>query len=229
MPLRRVRSDSDILPTISASFTSPAPGTETYPTIVPSLTSLSLDASIVTSSSASTTPPASIGEEQTFNYKPLDTSVDSIRLLVLRGATSQESALSCSLLHTNFTEIPHYEALSCEWGSPLFTKSLQIDGANLRIGENLYEALVHIRLARHCILWIDAICTYVNRYQRKCHRNLRFGPLFSASFSFFIGLRRRFYLRWCRLISCLHLDILRFNYNNFSLNQTVSNYLNTIS
>jgi hypothetical protein len=167
MPLRRVRSDSDILPTISASFTSPAPGTETYPTIVPSLTSLSLDASIVTSSSASNTPPASIGQEQTFTYKPLDTSVDSIRLLVLRGATSQESALSCSLLHTNFTEIPHYEALSCEWGSPLFTKSLQIDGANLRIGENLYEALVHIRLARHCILWIDAICTYVNRYQRK--------------------------------------------------------------
>jgi len=93
MPLRRVRSDSDILPSISASFTSPGPGTETHPTIVPSLTSLSLDASIVTSSSASTTPPASIGEEQIFNYKPLDTSVDSIRLLVLRGATSQESAL----------------------------------------------------------------------------------------------------------------------------------------
>ena len=162
MPLRRVRSDSDILPPISASFMSPDPGTGTSPTIVPSLTSLSLDASIVTSSSASTPPPASIREEQTFNYKPLDTSVDSIRLLVLRGATSQESALSCSLLHTNFTEIPHYEALSYEWGSPLFTKSLQVDGANLRIGENLHEALVHIRLARDCILWIDAVCINQN-------------------------------------------------------------------
>jgi hypothetical protein len=162
MPLRRVISDSDILPSISASFTSPGPGTETHPTIVPSLTSLSLDASIVTSSSASTTQPASIGEEQTFTYKPLDTSVDSIRLLILRGATSQESALSCSLLHTNFTEIPHYEALSYEWGSPMFTRSLQVNGANLRIGENLYEALVHIRRAKDCILWIDAICINQN-------------------------------------------------------------------
>lgn len=40
----------------------------------------------------------------------------------------------------------------------MFTKSLQVDGAKLRIGENLHEALVHIRLARDCILWIDAIC-----------------------------------------------------------------------
>ncbi|PMD64693.1 uncharacterized protein K444DRAFT_204241 [Hyaloscypha bicolor E] len=30
----------------------------------------------------------------------------------------------------------------------------------------------------------DAVCLYVNRYQRKCYRNLRFGPLFSEGFLF---------------------------------------------
>jgi len=44
----------------------------------------------------------------------------------------------------------------------MFTKLLQVDGANLRIGENLYEALVHIRRARDCILWIDAVCINQN-------------------------------------------------------------------
>jgi hypothetical protein len=32
----------------------------------------------------------------------------------------------------------------------------------------------------------DALCLYVDRYQKKCHRNLRFGPLFSKGFLFFI-------------------------------------------
>jgi len=95
-----------------------------------------------------------------FKYKPLDTSVDSIRLLILHGAPSQDSALSCSLYHTNFAESPHYEALSYEWGSPASTKPLQIKGARLwlLIGENLHEALVHLRVMEDRTLWIDAIC-----------------------------------------------------------------------
>jgi hypothetical protein len=97
-------------------------------------------------------------EENMFKYKPLDTSVDSIRLLILHGAPSQDSALSCSLYHTNFAESPYYEALSYEWGSPASTKPLQIEGARLLIGENLHEALVHLRVMEDCTLWIDAIC-----------------------------------------------------------------------
>jgi len=97
-------------------------------------------------------------EDNTFKYKPLDTSVDSIRLLILHGAPSQDSALSCSLYHTNFAESPHYDALSYEWGSPASTKPLQIEGARLLIGETLHEALVHLRVMKFRALWIDAIC-----------------------------------------------------------------------
>jgi hypothetical protein len=97
-------------------------------------------------------------EENMFKYKPLDTSVDSIRLLILHGAPSQDSALSCSLYHTNFAESPHYDALSYEWGSPASTKPLKIEGARLLIGENLHEALVHLREEEDYTLWIDAIC-----------------------------------------------------------------------
>jgi len=35
---------------------------------------------------------------------------------------------------------------------------MQVEGAQLPIGENLYEALVHLRLTEDCTLWIDAIC-----------------------------------------------------------------------
>jgi hypothetical protein len=66
------------------------------------------------------------------------------------------------LLHTNFTVSPRYEALSYEWGSPTFTKALEIEGAKLPIGENLHGALVHTRLGTDCILWIDAICINQN-------------------------------------------------------------------
>jgi hypothetical protein len=31
---------------------------------------------------------------------------------------------------------------------------------------------------------VDVVCLYVDRYQRKYHRNLRFGPLFSEGFRF---------------------------------------------
>ena len=48
---------------------------------------------------------------------------------------------------------------------------------------NLAVALRHLRYRRFSrVLWIDAICIYADRYQRKYYRNLRFGPLFSEGF-----------------------------------------------
>jgi Heterokaryon incompatibility protein (HET) len=126
--------------------------------------------------------------EQRFEYNPLGTSVDTIRLLVLHGAPSQESALSCSLFHTDLAECPDYEALSCEWGNPAFTKSLRIEGAELPISENLHEALMHIRIEHDCTLWIDAICTYFDQYRTECRRNLRLEASIFCGVSFHTSL-----------------------------------------
>jgi hypothetical protein len=37
------------------------------------------------------------------------------------------------------------------------------------------------------IMWVDAVCLYIDRYQRKYHKNLRFRPPFSAGFRFCIS------------------------------------------
>jgi hypothetical protein len=92
-----------------------------------------------------------------------------------------------------------FDALSYEWGPPGSPREdIRLQGQIISIGENLWYALHCLRLETSLIeLWIDALCLYVDRYQRKYHRNLRFRPLFSEGFRFAGRIRFARYISTC--------------------------------
>ncbi|KAK7920012.1 HET-domain-containing protein [Apiospora marii] len=85
----------------------------------------------------------------TYVYSPLDLSKDSIRLLRLcKGNPGTE--IRCELLESFLSEsegVP-YEALSYTWGGELTSNSPRVllDGVEVPITENLFEALHSLRL-----------------------------------------------------------------------------------
>lgn len=95
-----------------------------------------------------------------YPYKPLDSSVDTIRLMVLhpRQEGEDETVVRCSLIHTDFLSKPEYEALSYTWGNRSPSKHISINGIEVSVRENLYSALYCLRLQKDRLLWADAIC-----------------------------------------------------------------------
>jgi hypothetical protein len=115
-----------------------------------------------------------------FQYHPLKNSEPKICLFNLRGRDHSRGdigyQLNCELIHLRISELPSYRALSYTWGETLDPiHSVLINGQDIKIRENLWQALVHLQSKDGgCLFWIDAICTYVDRHQRNYHRNLRF-------------------------------------------------------
>ncbi|PMD53153.1 HET-domain-containing protein, partial [Hyaloscypha bicolor E] len=100
-------------------------------------------------------------------YQPLDTTVDSIRLLVFNSNISSPfnhgpEIMQFEMINVEFSTMPKYQALSYTWGSPDITKTIAINGAVVDIRQNLYDALFNFyeRLERGAefLLWVDAIC-----------------------------------------------------------------------
>lgn len=65
-------------------------------------------------------------------------------------------------------EVPRFEALSYNWGDPTKSKSILIDPHPFDVGENLYDALIHLRNEHiERVFWIDAICINQNDNMEK--------------------------------------------------------------
>ena len=97
-----------------------------------------------------------------FEYRPLKFG-DEIRLLKFQ--CSDGPGLSCQLQHTRLSHILNsdpYEALSYAWGTPEKRRSLAIDGEEVLISENLYDALQSLHFDssnnRYRTIWVDALC-----------------------------------------------------------------------
>ncbi|KAH8598385.1 heterokaryon incompatibility protein-domain-containing protein [Bisporella sp. PMI_857] len=106
-----------------------------------------------------------------FVYSPLDFSVDGIRLLVLEPAEDINSLIHCKLQHVTFSQRPKYEALSYTWGSGIVHHSIYIDGKDLKVGQNLFDALRYLRdPLRSRTLWVDAICINQSDVPEKNHQ-----------------------------------------------------------
>jgi predicted acetyltransferase len=118
-------------------------------------------------------------------YSPLADS-DEIRLLLLHPGSGDDS-IKCSIQLVKLSNKPQYEALSYMWG-PKDYKSIEINGRVCEVRENLYQALLHLRLHDkeegflNRAFWIDALCLYADRYQKKYSGNLRYRPLYSERF-----------------------------------------------
>jgi hypothetical protein len=102
-----------------------------------------------------------------FKYQPLDTTVDSIRLLVFNSSIS--SSINCGpeimhleMINVEFSSMPKYQALSYTWGSPETTKTIAVNGALVEVQQNLHDALFNLfelpEWGGEVWLWVDAIC-----------------------------------------------------------------------
>ncbi|KAI9859129.1 MAG: hypothetical protein M1813_007085 [Trichoglossum hirsutum] len=96
---------------------------------------------------------------EVFQYQPLDSKVNTIRLLELEPINDQQM-LSCRLTHMPCLNTPVYEALSYTWGSPDDPIStILLNGMPFTIRKNLYDALLALRKEHEPrVLWADAIC-----------------------------------------------------------------------
>ncbi|KAI8195205.1 hypothetical protein KHU50_011000 [Colletotrichum sp. SAR 10_65] len=98
-------------------------------------------------------------------FRPLE-EADAIRLLVLYPSHETTAPLSGSLINTTLSACDSdfangYLALSYVWGKPASTSSIQIDGIDVRITDNLAEALTQVRNAYPGSpqrIWADALC-----------------------------------------------------------------------
>jgi hypothetical protein len=115
-------------------------------------------------------------------YEKFQPSSRLVRLLVLASGLGS-SPIACKLKTYPVDRMPKYQALSYAWGDPTQEGTIIVNDRPFAVARNLLEASQSLRHGQALVtLWIDAICLYVDRYQRKYHRNLRFGPLFSEGF-----------------------------------------------
>jgi hypothetical protein len=127
-------------------------------------------------------------------YRPLSLQPPQVEIRLLEILDTTDGTVSCRLTTAPLNSQLRYAALSYVWGYPSKTEDITLDGTAVAVTTNLASALRYVKKHWESIfpdndkgsfrLWVDAVCLCVDRYQRKYHRNLRFGPLFSEGFRF---------------------------------------------
>lgn len=79
-----------------------------------------------------------------YQYRPIE-SENHIRILYINPTDDNKEQLSGTLIHTDVTDRPVYDALSYFWGPPDFCRRILIDGHELAITVNLELALKRMR------------------------------------------------------------------------------------
>ena len=106
-------------------------------------------------------PGAVIDTNQPFQFNPLETTSQEIRLLHLHRG-EKDGPIYCQLRHVSLGDQPRYVALSHVWGPSRETCPILLNGKCKYITPNLFQALQHLRNAKTEIsrfpFWIDAIC-----------------------------------------------------------------------
>jgi hypothetical protein len=112
-------------------------------------------------------------------YKPLDATQDSIRLVYIHPADDPDAPIQCTISEAKFSERPQYEALSYMWGDEAVQRPIFVNGHQLQITQNLFDALHFLRLRQRASngsaaaglpslrYWIDAICINQNDVHEK--------------------------------------------------------------
>jgi hypothetical protein len=112
-----------------------------------------------------------------FAYPPLLLD-DSIRLVLLCRAPKVEDELHIKLVHATLSTITgsstdenSYTALSYFWGPQDIRKTVHIGSDFLEIGQNLYDALCHLRQqAKDILVWADGVCIDQQNLKERNHQ-----------------------------------------------------------
>jgi hypothetical protein len=125
-------------------------------------------------------------EHATYKHRPLDTSVDEIRLLKLRK--DKEGPVHCQIEVFPLKHAPDYIALSYRWGPPSPLHNLYIDGKALKIRDILNSCLLELREDVETWLWIDQICIAQADTLERNHQVGMMSSIYSNSVSVIIWL-----------------------------------------
>lgn len=114
-------------------------------------------------------------------YQPLH-SRTSTRLFGLQSGTIHDE-INGELYEVELTSAtPSYEALSYAWGASTGTHDIRIKGQVVRIRDNLYEALRHLRYPdKNRMLWIDAISISQANLAEKAEQVAMIGTIFGGA------------------------------------------------
>ncbi|KAH7322758.1 heterokaryon incompatibility protein-domain-containing protein [Stachybotrys elegans] len=125
-----------------------------------------------------------------YQYLPLKTTDDSIRLLQLRKGTAHDD-VTCLLFETSLHgEGLPYQALSYSWRDdteaaeawPGHTRCIRINSLDHFVTESLHLALQRVRrLDRDIILWVDAICINQDDMREKGHQVKQMGDVYKTA------------------------------------------------
>ncbi|CAG8975323.1 hypothetical protein HYALB_00005653 [Hymenoscyphus albidus] len=110
-------------------------------------------------------------ENQPYEYEPLDDSTDEIRLISIHLDSDPDSSIQLDIIRAKLSENPEYEALSYMWGSERDPHDVYVSGKRLRIGHNLWMALLRLRNPTKArVVWVDAICIDQNNTSERNHQ-----------------------------------------------------------
>ncbi|TVY90708.1 hypothetical protein LAWI1_G002622 [Lachnellula willkommii] len=127
-----------------------------------------------------------LSAERSFVYQPLLTR-SGIRFIVLHPG-HLSSPIEVNILQTTLRHNLPFEALSYTWGDHSELHRILVRGQKrcfLHITGNLESALRHLRYSdKTRLLWIDALCIYLDRPQTKYRGNLMFSTSDFWGFSF---------------------------------------------
>jgi hypothetical protein len=144
-----------------------------------------------------------------FQHDPLDQEVHSIRLMEILP-DSNDSAIRCRIRHATIDEAS-YKCLSYTWLPRFPEHDIEVNGAILTVGENLYQFLFAYRNYQRegqrrtaqdysghdnepspllCSLWIDAICIDQFNLSERNHQVRQMGHIYKSAQQVLIWLGR---------------------------------------
>ncbi|KAG6046446.1 hypothetical protein E4U17_007894 [Claviceps sp. LM77 group G4] len=90
--------------------------------------------------------------------RPLHKTADGIRVVTIETDLDSHGRIVCHLHTTTFAQRPRYETLSYRWGDASLTKVIVVDGVEMCVTTNLWDALEYFREnPRNTPIWIDAL------------------------------------------------------------------------
>lgn len=114
-------------------------------------------------------------------YLPL--GLDQTRFLLIDPASSLDEEINCELVAVGVEDkaIASYEALSYTWGTEKFSCNIFIFNSLVKVTQNLYEALRHLRDKKEKrALWVDALCINQQDVKERSSQVLLMGRIYSA-------------------------------------------------
>jgi hypothetical protein len=117
-----------------------------------------------------------------YQYDSLDKSGSQFRLVNLLPSSDTTARINVHIYTTLLPSDTVYEALSYAWGDPSTGHLIYEEQNSIEVGENLYQALTHLRHAdKSRTLWIDALCINQTDNSEKNHQVRHMRDIYSGA------------------------------------------------